>query len=147
MCVCVCVHVSLTILVMILICIYRELKHGNVCRFYGCILDGPVSALLYEFCERGSLEDILNSSSHIDLDWVFRLSFALDAAEGMAFLHSKKLIHGRLSARSCAIDMEWKLKIQGIFLLALKQAKAKLYTYAWSSVLFRLQPGFSADRA
>ena len=92
--------------------IFRDLRHQNVCTFHGCLLNDSYTALLYEFCSRGSLESILLRSD-IQFDWVFRLSFAQDAARAMAFLHSKKIVHGRLKTRNCMIDEQWTLKIQG----------------------------------
>ena len=80
--------------------------------FHGCLLRKSHIALLFEHCVRGSLESVLLCSD-IQFDWIFKLSFALDAAQAMAFLHSKKIIHGRLSSSNCMIDEEWTLKIQG----------------------------------
>ena len=91
---------------------YRDLKHQNICTFHGCLLRKFHIALLFQHCVRGSLESILLRSD-IQFDWIFKLSFALDAAQAMAFLHSKKIIHGRLSSSNCMIDEEWTLKIQG----------------------------------
>lgn len=94
---------------------YRDLKHQNICTFHGCLLRKSRIAFLFEHCTRGSLESILLRSD-IQFDWIFKLSFALDAAQAMAFLHSKKIIHGRLSSSNCMINEEWTLKIQGEFL-------------------------------
>ena len=91
---------------------YRDLKHQNICMFRGCLLGDACTALLYEYCSRGSLESILLRSD-IYFDWMFRLSFALDAAQAMAFLHSKKIVHATLSTSNCMIDEKWTLKIQG----------------------------------
>lgn len=91
---------------------FRGLKHQNVCKFHGCLLSDSYTALLYEYCSRGSLENILLRSD-IQFDWVFRLSFAMDAAQAMAFLHSKKIVHGALNTSNCMIDEKWTLKIQG----------------------------------
>ena len=91
---------------------YRDLKHQNICTFHGCLFRKSRISLLFEHCTRGSLESILLRSD-IQFDWIFKLSFALDAAQAMAFLHSKKIIHGRLSSSNCMINEEWTLKIQG----------------------------------
>lgn len=90
----------------------RELSHPNVCGFVGCILDPSFSALLYTFCPRGSLHDVLTTST-VSLNWIFKLSFAVDAASGMSYLHSKKIIHGRLSSEKCVLDEQWTLKVTG----------------------------------
>jgi hypothetical protein len=35
----------------------------------------------------------------------------MDAAKGLAFLHSKKIPHGRLTSHNCVIDHQWNLKL------------------------------------
>lgn len=97
---------------MVLFHLFRDLKHQNICQFHGCLLSDSYTALLYEYCSRGSLESILLRSD-IQFDCEFRLSFAMDAAQAMAFLHSKKIVHGTLNTSNCMIDERWTLKIQG----------------------------------
>ena len=90
----------------------RILKHPNVSLFYGCLMDVKDQACLYEFCTRGSLDKILQDSE-MDLDWIFKVSFIMDIAEGMRYLHSRKVIHGRLSTQCCLVNEQWTIKIQG----------------------------------
>ena len=114
--------------------IFRELKHQNICVFHGCLLGDFYTALLFEHCTRGSLENILKSTD-IQFDWIFKLSFALDAAQAMAFLHSKKILHGRLSTTTCMIDEEWILKIQGDWMewwLIISASELPFYTFQYN---------------
>ncbi len=37
----------------------------------------------------------------------------MDAANGMGYLHTKKLVHGHLDSEKCVIDEQWRLKILG----------------------------------
>ncbi len=90
----------------------RTMSHPNVAMLYGCLLSESRAAFLHEYCSRGTLQDVLNNSD-LELDWVFKLSFALDAAEGMAYLHSRRVVHGRLSASTCSVNEQWTLKIKG----------------------------------
>jgi serine/threonine protein kinase len=72
------------------------------------------SAFLHEYCSRGTLHEVLNNDE-MELDWVFRLSFAVDAAQGMSYLHRQKITHGRLTTTACIINEQWTLKIKGRF--------------------------------
>ena len=54
------------------------------------------------------------TQDYIELVWAFRLTFAVDACRGLAFLHSKKILHGRLSSTNCVIDNRWTLKLTGV---------------------------------
>jgi len=92
--------------------LHRTLSHPNVAKLYGCFVGESKSALLYAYCSRGSLEEVLDNSD-LQLDWVFSLSFGLDAAEGMAYLHNRKIVHGRLTTSSCIINEQWTLQIKG----------------------------------
>lgn len=94
----------------------RTMVHPNVAVMYGCLVGNTNPAFLHAYCSRGTLKDVLNNKE-LELDWIFSLSFGLDAAEGMSYLHSKRIIHGRLSTSACMINEQWTLKIKGILLL------------------------------
>lgn len=115
------------------------MAHPNVASFYGCLVADTKSAYLYAHGSRGTLEDVLNNKG-LELDWVFSLSFGLDAAEGMAYLHNKRIIHGRLSTATCVITEKWALQIKGTAqqllhctcqLLHKKLVTVVLYTRLW----------------
>ena len=42
-----------------------------------------------------------------------RFSFEGDISRGMAYLHSRKIIHGRLTSNNCVVDDRWTVKISG----------------------------------
>lgn len=77
----------------------------------GWLCDATRSALVFEHCSRGSLQDVL-MMDEIKLDWSFRLSLLTDMVRGMKYLHSSPLrVHGSLSSRNCVVDARWVLKI------------------------------------
>lgn len=92
---------------------HRELEHPNLCVYVGCVLDPTFSAIMMEHCSKGSLLEVLTLDT-IQLGWAFRLTFAMDACRGLAYLHLKKIIHGRLSSTNCVIDNRWTLKLTGV---------------------------------
>ena len=93
---------------------FRELEHTNLCKFIGASIDIPYVYILTEYCPKGSLYDVLQNDD-IPLNWSFRISFATDIARGMAYMHSRKLYHGRLKSSNCCIDDRWTIKITGFF--------------------------------
>lgn len=95
-------------------CSFRALQHPNLCLFIGCVLNADTSALLYEYCPRGSLRDILYHVN-VDFDWMYCHSFARDIARAMSYLHSKKIVHGKLSSKTCVLDEDWIVKITGMW--------------------------------
>ncbi len=66
----------------------KRLRHRNIVWFLGAgMLPTNAPFLVTEFMERGSLRRIL-ADKRVELDWERRVSFALDTARGMEFLHS-----------------------------------------------------------
>ncbi|XP_048752602.2 atrial natriuretic peptide receptor 1-like isoform X2 [Ostrea edulis] len=89
----------------------RELHHDNLNQFVGANLEPENCYVLTMYCAKGSLQDILENDD-IKLDWMFKMSFALDLARGMEFLHKSPLkSHGNLKSSNCVIDSRWVLKL------------------------------------
>ena len=93
--------------------IIREFEHDNICPFIGGILQGSfITGIMYEYCTRGTLYGLL-INPHICFNKSFRQSFAIDCSKGLAYLHGRKTIHGRLTSNNCVIDQHWNLKLTG----------------------------------
>ncbi|XP_053159133.1 atrial natriuretic peptide receptor 1-like isoform X2 [Hemicordylus capensis] len=88
----------------------RELDHPNLCKFIGGCTEVPNTAIITEYCPKGSLSDVLLNED-IPLNWGFRFSFATDIVQGMAYLHQHRIYHGRLKSTNCVIDDRWVCKI------------------------------------
>jgi guanylate cyclase 2F len=91
--------------------IAHGLRHENLNPLIGFLSDPNRTALVFEHCSRGSLQDVL-IMDEIKLDWSFRLSLLTDLVRGMRYLHSSPLrVHGSLTSRNCVVDARWVLKI------------------------------------
>lgn len=55
----------------------REMHHENVTTCLGFFMAPGVSAVVLEYCTRGSLEDLLHNEA-LQLDWTFKASLLLD---------------------------------------------------------------------
>lgn len=87
------------------------LRHENINPLIGFFTDTNRTALVFEHCSRGSLQDVL-IMDEIKLDWSFRLSLLTDLVRGMRYLHTSPLrVHGSLTSRNCVVDARWVLKI------------------------------------
>uniref|UniRef100_A0A8C6XJE9 Receptor ligand binding region domain-containing protein n=1 Tax=Naja naja TaxID=35670 RepID=A0A8C6XJE9_NAJNA len=83
-----------------LICLQmRELRHENVNPFLGLLSDTGLSAVVMNFCSRGSLQDLLQNMD-IKLDWMFKSSLLLDLIKST---YSPKHLKGRTRSN------RWKL--------------------------------------
>ncbi|KAF2564368.1 hypothetical protein F2Q70_00016275 [Brassica cretica] len=67
-----------------------QLSHQNLVKLIGYCLEDEQRLLVYEFMHKGCLEDHLftNGVKCRPLSWTLRVKVALDAAKGLAFLHS-----------------------------------------------------------
>ncbi|XP_015281516.1 PREDICTED: retinal guanylyl cyclase 2, partial [Gekko japonicus] len=88
----------------------KDLRHENLNSFLGLLSDGSLSAILMEFCSRGSLEDLLQNTD-LKLDWMFKSSLLMDLIKGMKYLQRQGILHGRLKSRNCLVDGRFVLKI------------------------------------
>lgn len=88
------------------------LHHPNVVQFVG-ILAAPDRTSLHlvtELMERGSLHDIIfKKGANIPLSLRFKI--AIDAATGIRFIHSKKLIHRDLKTHNLLVNELWDTKV------------------------------------
>lgn len=89
----------------------RELIHENLARFVGLCTDQEHPAIVYEFCSRGSLQDMLLNKSVV-MDWTLKYSILGDIISGLNFIHTTKLdYHGRLKSTNLVIDGRFTVKI------------------------------------
>lgn len=92
--------------------IMTQLHHPNVVLLMGCCVEGNTLAIVQELLE-GNLKDIVHNRD-IKLSNVQRIKFALDIAQGMAWLHNAKphqIIHRDLKLTNLLVDANWKVKV------------------------------------
>ncbi|EDV93802.1 GH19530 [Drosophila grimshawi] len=96
---------------MDLLVMAHGLRHENINPLIGWLSDPNRTAMVFDYCSRGSLQDVL-IMDEIKLDWSFRLSLLTDLVRGMRYLHASPLrVHGALTSRNCVVDARWVLKI------------------------------------
>ncbi|VDN13431.1 unnamed protein product [Dibothriocephalus latus] len=55
----------------------KDLNSEHICRFVGACIESPHQCLVYEYCPKGSLQDVLENPQ-IKLDWMFKFSLMQD---------------------------------------------------------------------
>ncbi|CAD5125101.1 DgyrCDS13346 [Dimorphilus gyrociliatus] len=92
----------------------REMKymsHENINQFVGFSFNNEIDHIIWLYCSKGSLQDVLQNDS-ISLDNIFKRSLIVDLANGLNYIHSSAIgVHGHLSTGHCLIDSRWILKI------------------------------------
>ncbi|XP_077977104.1 atrial natriuretic peptide receptor 1-like [Glandiceps talaboti] len=89
----------------------RGVRHENLNSFIGACIEAPNICIVSQYCPKGSLQDIIENIE-INLDWMFKLSFAIDIVSGMIYLHKSVLrTHGKLKSSNCLVDGRWLVKL------------------------------------
>uniref|UniRef100_A0A914DMA1 non-specific protein-tyrosine kinase n=1 Tax=Acrobeloides nanus TaxID=290746 RepID=A0A914DMA1_9BILA len=92
--------------------IMTKMRHENVVRLFGVVLDTKSVMLISELAPCGSLLECLQKSALRDSFPVDNLcDFALQIAKGMQYLSSQRLIHRDLAARNVLVFSSSKVKI------------------------------------
>ncbi|XP_047070721.1 probable serine/threonine-protein kinase PIX13 isoform X2 [Lolium rigidum] len=92
-----------------------RISHPNLVRLLGYCVENRDLLLVYEFMAKGSLENHLfrKSGSFQPISWGMRLRIAIDAARGLAFLHSseKHVIYRDFKASNILLDTHFNAKL------------------------------------
>ncbi|XP_061363717.1 receptor-like cytoplasmic kinase 176 [Gastrolobium bilobum] len=92
-----------------------QLHHPNLVKLIGFCLEDDHRLLVYEFLPKGSLDNhLFRRASHFQpLSWNIRMKVALDAAKGLAFLHSDeaKVIYRDFKTSNILLDSNYTAKL------------------------------------
>lgn len=77
-----------------------ELRHPNLVLFMGASMpqDDTPPLIVSEFCEGGTLFQLLHERPTLHITWPQRMKIARDTAKGMNFLHCRRVIHRDLKS-------------------------------------------------
>uniref|UniRef100_A0A8C1LED2 Sterile alpha motif and leucine zipper containing kinase AZK n=1 Tax=Cyprinus carpio TaxID=7962 RepID=A0A8C1LED2_CYPCA len=94
--------------------ILSVLSHRNIIQFYGAILEAPNYGIVTEYASGGSLFDYLSSAESEDISMKQIMTWAMDIAKGMHYLHAEApftVIHRDLKSRNVVLTADSVLKI------------------------------------
>ncbi|KAL4328078.1 hypothetical protein HN51_035343 [Arachis hypogaea] len=83
-----------------------KIRHKNIVRLWSCYNSGDSRLLVYEYIPNGNLADMLKSNKKSLLDWPTRYKIAIDAAEGLSYLH-----HRDVKSNNILLDSEFGAKV------------------------------------
>ncbi|ESQ50789.1 hypothetical protein EUTSA_v10022708mg [Eutrema salsugineum] len=92
-----------------------RVSHPNLVKLLGYCLEGDDLLLVYEYMQKGSLENHLFRKGSVvqPLSWEIRLRIAIGAAKGLAFLHAseKQVIYRDFKASNILLDGSYNAKL------------------------------------
>lgn len=88
-----------------------EMKHQNTCAFVGACIEPNRALLLWEYCAKGSLQDVI-WNQNIKLDHMFMFALSHDVAKALEYIHKSQIhYHGNLKSTNCVVDSRWTCKL------------------------------------
>lgn len=95
------------------------IRHINIVKLLCCISSEDSKLLVYEYMENQSLNKWIHSSKkppvhHTVMDWPARLKIAIDAAQGLSYMHndcSPPIVHRDVKSSNILLDSELNAKI------------------------------------
>eukprot|EP00026_Physarum_polycephalum_P001822 Phypoly_transcript_01825.p1 GENE.Phypoly_transcript_01825~~Phypoly_transcript_01825.p1 ORF type:complete len:934 (+),score=138.65 Phypoly_transcript_01825:235-3036(+) len=103
------------------------LRHPNIILFMGSCYDAANKEMLLvmEYMAKGSLHDVLHNQK-ISLNYDMKLHLALQAAQGINFLHQSQppIVHRDLKSHNILLDDKWNARISDFGITKLKDDKA-----------------------
>ncbi|PWA67207.1 protein kinase-like domain, Concanavalin A-like lectin/glucanase domain protein [Artemisia annua] len=103
-----------------------RLSHPNLVKLLGYCYEGVELLLVYEFMQKGSLENHLfgRGSTVQPLAWDIRLKIAIGAARGLSFLHTsdKSVIYRDFKASNILLDGSYNAKLSDFGLAKMASA-------------------------
>lgn len=90
-----------------------QLHHAHLVKLMGYSCEDEHRLLVYEYMSRGSLENHLFGKTALPLSWSTRMSIALGAAKGLAFLHGSErpVIYRDFKTSNILLDSEYTAKL------------------------------------
>ncbi|MED6208484.1 Serine/threonine-protein kinase hsl1 [Stylosanthes scabra] len=91
-----------------------KIRHKNIVKLWCCCTTRDCKLLVYEYMPNGSLGDLLHSSKGGLLDWPTRYKIAVDAAEGLSYLHHDcvpPIVHRDVKSNNILLDGEFGARV------------------------------------
>jgi GAF domain-containing protein len=89
-----------------------QLNHPNIVGFIGAVTEPSNLCILTQFCNRGSLADLLLELTVV-MNFAMKVQCALDAAQGMLYLHNSNpvILHRDLKSDNLLVTSDWTVKV------------------------------------
>ncbi|KAL1560277.1 Serine/threonine-protein kinase hsl1 [Salvia divinorum] len=105
-----------------------KIRHKNIVKLWCCCSTRDCKLLVYEYMPNGSLGDLLHSTKGGLLDWPIRFKIALDAADGLSYLHhdcAPAIVHRDIKSNNILLDSEFGARVADFGVAKMVDTNAK----------------------
>ncbi|KAL6546570.1 Serine/threonine-protein kinase hsl1 [Orobanche minor] len=91
-----------------------KIRHKNIVKLWCCCATRDCKLLVYEYMPNGSLGDLLHSTKCGLLEWPIRFKVAMDAAEGLSYLHhdcAPPIVHRDVKSNNILLDADYGARV------------------------------------
>lgn len=90
-----------------------KFSHGNLVKLLGYCWEDNIFLLVYEYMQKGSLENHLFRKGAEPLSWHTRINIAIGAAKGLSFLHNSEnsVIYRDFKTSNILLDSDFNAKL------------------------------------
>ncbi|GMJ10920.1 hypothetical protein like AT1G33260 [Hibiscus trionum] len=94
--------------------ILTRIRHDNIVKFLGYCDDQEEGAMVFEYVQKGNLQEKLHGNGRELLPWKIRMNIAFQLAEAIEYLHDKcslQIVHGDIKASNILLDERFNCKL------------------------------------
>ncbi|KAA8519742.1 hypothetical protein F0562_013998 [Nyssa sinensis] len=105
-----------------------KIRHKNIVKLWCCCSTKDCKLLVYEYLPNGSLGDLLHSNKSGLLDWPTRYMIAVDAAEGLSYLHHDcvpPIVHRDVKSNNILLDGDFGARVADFGVAKVVDTKGK----------------------
>jgi len=129
------------------VAVYNEYNDRSVRTIQPAPNQQPQPSFVMEFCEGGSLQDLLSSDR--PLPWSHRWQIAWEITLGLAYVHHQGVIHRDLKAENILLDKRGRAKLADLGVAQvdalLQQSEAEAVAKGLSDVCFKAPEEFRGE--